>query len=298
MKTLCFVFPLFLILFIGSVNLSFSQDLFDILDETEEPTTEYTYATFKTTRIVSGQSIENPHSGVLLFIIGHRFGKLNSGSYNLWGLDQATIRLGLEYGLTERLAIAVGRSSYQKTYDSFAKYKLLRQSTGAVEMPLSVSLMSGIYMNSLRWRDPNRENYFSSRLSYAFQVLLARKFSNTFSLQLTPTLIHKNLVEFAKDPNDIYSLGVGGRLRLTNRITLNAEYHHVFTPETARNFDNAIMIGFDIETGGHVFQLHFTNTQPMFERGFITETQSDFFKGDIYFGFNISRVFTLRKPKL
>ena len=298
MRVFCPFIPLILFLFFFSVDEGLSQDLFDLLDETEEPTTEYTYATFKTTRIVTGQSIENPHSGVLLFIIGHRFGKLNSGSYNLWGLDQATIRLGFEYGLTERLAIAVGRSSYEKTYDGFAKYKLLRQSTGAKNMPLSVSLMSGIYANSLKWRDPNRENYFSSRLSYAFQVLMARKFSHSFSLQLTPTLIHKNLVEFETDPNDIYSLGIGGRMRLTNRITLNAEYHHVFTPETARKFDNAIMIGFDIETGGHVFQLHFTNTQPMFERGFITETQSDFFKGDIYFGFNISRAFTLRKPKL
>ena len=145
-------FLLFLLVFLLSVNEGRSQDLFDILDETEEPTTEYTYATFKSTRIVSGQSIENPHSGVLLFIIGHRFGKLNSGSYDLWGLDQATIRLGLEYGLTNRLAIAAGRSSFEKTYDGFVKYKLLRQSTGARTMPLSVSLMSGIYVNSLRWR--------------------------------------------------------------------------------------------------------------------------------------------------
>ncbi len=275
-----------------------AQGLMDLLDETEEPVTEYTYATFKTTRIVSGQSIENPHSGVLLFVISHRFGRLNTGAYELWGLDQSTIRLGFEYGVNDRLALGLGRSSFEKTYDGSVKYKILRQSSGARVMPVTLSVFTGIYVNSLHWREPDRENYFSSRLSYAGQLLIARKFSNTLSLQLSPTMIHKNLVETERDPNDIYALGIGGRFRLSNRITFNAEYFHLFTRETARNFDSPILLGFDIETGGHVFQLHITNTQPFFERGFITETKSNLFEGDIYFGFNISRAFTIRKPKL
>ena len=281
----------------ASIQPATSQDLFDLFDD-PEPVTEYVYATFKGTRVVTGQSIENPHDGNLVFLIGHRFGRLNSGSYEFWGLDQATIRLGLEYGFTPRLAAGVGRSSFEKTYDGFVKYKVLRQATGAKPMPVSLSLFSGIYLNSLRFREPDRENHFTSRLSYAHQILLARKFSNLISLQLTPTFIHRNLVEKKTDPNDIYALGLGGRLRLTNRITLNAEYFHVFTDQPGREFTNALTVGFDIETGGHIFQLHFTNAQPFFEPGYIAGTSGNWLDGDIYFGFNISRVFTLKKPKL
>ena len=270
-----------------------AQSLLDMLEEEAEPVTEFTYATFKTTRIVNGQSIENPPAGELKFIVGHHFGRLNQGAYNLWGLDQSTIRLGFEYGINDRLAVAIGRSSYEKTFDGFAKYKILRQSTGKRIMPVSLSVFSGIYLNSLEWSNPERTNYFSSRLAYVHQVLLARKFSNTFSLQITPTVVHKNLVEKNNDPNDIFAIGYGGRVRLTNRITLNAEYFQLLTSETKNNFNNMLSVGFDLETGGHVFQLHFTNAQPMFDRAFITETQGDWLKGDIYFGFNIVRVFSL-----
>jgi hypothetical protein len=280
-----------------SVANVMSQGLFDLFED-EEPVVEYTFATFKTTRIVNSQSVENPPVGNLKFVVSHHFGKLNDGAYNLWGLDQSTIRLGLEYGLTERLAIAVGRSSFEKTFDGFAKYKILRQSSGAKVMPVTVSLYTGIYLNSLEWRYPERENYYTSRLSFAYQLLIARKFSNTFSFQLTPTLIHKNLVEKIEDPNDIFALGYGGRVRLTNRITFNAEYYQLLTQKTAEKFNNMLSLGFDLETGGHVFQLHFTNAQPLFERAFITETTGNWLKGDIYFGFNIVRVFTLKKPKL
>jgi hypothetical protein len=274
-----------------------SQDLFDLFGE-DEPVTEYAFATFKTTRVVNGQSIENPPFGELKFVISHHFGSVNQGYYNLWGLDQSTIRLGLEYGLTERLAVSIGRSSFEKTFDTFAKYKLLRQSTGARTMPISLSLFSGMYLNSLEWRYPDRENYFSSRLSYVHQILIARKFSNKISFQITPTFVHKNLVEKISDPNDILAIGYGGRVRLTNRVTFNAEYYQILTTETAKNFNNMLSLGFDLETGGHVFQLHFTNAQPMFERAFITETRGEWRKGDIYFGFNIVRVFSIRKPKI
>lgn len=289
-----------LIIFILLLSFNFEgrgQDLMDLFGE-EEPVTEYAFATFKTTRIVNGQSIENPPHGELKFVVSHHFGRLNEGAYNLWGLDQSTIRLGLEYGVTERLAMSVGRSSFEKTFDAFAKYKILRQSSGAKQMPISFSVFSGIYLNSLEWRYPDRVNYFSSRLSYVSQLLIARKFSNTFSLQITPTIVHKNLVETTTDPNDIFALGAGGRVRLTNRITFNAEYYYLLTKKTAQNFTNMLSLGFDLETGGHIFQLHFTNARPMFERAFITETTGDWLNGDIYFGFNIVRVFSIRKPKL
>jgi hypothetical protein len=279
----------------GIQNISNAQDLLDLLGE-DEPTTEFTYATFKTTRIINGHSVENPADGVLLFMISHRFGKLNSGAYDFFGLDQATIRLGFEYGIGERLSVGIGRSSYQKAYDGFVKYKILRQSSGDRTMPLTMTWFSSMDLFSLKWQDTERKNYFSSRLSFVHQLLLARKFSDKFSLQVSPTFIHKNLVLTEAEDNDTFAMGVGGRLKLTQRVSVNAEYFYLMPGSVADNFVNPLSIGFDIETGGHVFQLHFTNTQPMFERGFITETRGKWTNGDIYFGFNLSRVFTIKKP--
>ncbi|MDP4289626.1 MAG: DUF5777 family beta-barrel protein [Bacteroidota bacterium] len=274
-----------------------AQDLFDVFGKDTVKTKNYTYATFKTTRLVNGQSIENVSKGTLLFIISHHFGPVNSGSYNFFGLDQSTIRIGLEYGLFDRLCFGIGRSSYEKTFDGFLKYKLIRQSTGYKAMPLSVSLFTSMDINSLKWQDPTRTNFFSSRLSYVYQILVARKFNNNLSLQLTPTMVHKNLVSGLTDKNDSYALGVGGRYKLTERVSVNAENFFLLNqPATAGNV-NSLSIGVDIETGGHVFQLHFTNSQPMFERGFITETVGRWNKGFIYFGFNITRVFTVVKHK-
>jgi hypothetical protein len=272
------------------------DDLMSMLGD-DEPETEFTYATFKSTRVISGHSVENPAEGVLQFVVSHHFGRINQGAYNLFGLDQATIKLDFQYGITDRLAIGIGRSSYQKTYDGFVKYKVLRQSSGVKNMPVTLSYVAGMDLNSLRWRFPERENYFSSRISYFHQVLIARKFSKNFSLQFTPTLVHKNLVEAANDENDMLAIGVGGRYKLTQRFSLNVEYFHQLTEQVSTSYENALSVGVDIETGGHVFQLHFTNAQPMFERGFITETSGKWSDGDIYFGFNINRVFTLKKPK-
>jgi hypothetical protein len=289
---------LFLLLFIFSVSqLNAQTDLMDLFGD-EPETVIYETATFKTTRLVLGQSIENPAPGVLIFLIQHHFGRVNTGAYEFWGLDQATIRIGLEYGINEWLAVGVGRNSYKKTFDGFVKGKILRQSTGAKNMPLSLSYFGSTSLNSLKWAEPDRENYFSSRLAFTHQLLIARKFSSGFSFQITPTLVHKNFVPTEEDSNDIFAVGFGGRAKLTNRISFNAEYWYVLPDQiVSEPHDNALSIGFDIETGGHVFQLFFTNADPIFESGFITETTGKWDKGDIYFGFNISRVFTIVKPE-
>jgi hypothetical protein len=162
-------------------------------------------------------------------------------------------------------------------------------------MPFTLSYFGSTALNSLKWQDTARENYFSSRLAYTHQILIARKFSDVFSAQLTPTVVHRNLVKTAADANDIYALGLGGRLRMSRRTTFNMEYFYVPKGQLPGTATNSLSLGFDIETGGHVFQLHFTNSLGMFERNFITENTGSWNKGDIYFGFNISRVFTLRK---
>lgn len=287
----------FLSFFVINVQLSAQTDLMDLFGE-EPETVDYTTATFKTTRLVLGHSIENPAPGVLMFLIQHHFGRVNSGAYEFWGMDQANIRLGFEYGINDRLAVGVGRSSYKKTFDGFVKGKILRQSTGAKEMPVSLTYFGSISLNSLKWSEPDRENYFSSRLAFTNQLLIARKFSPALSFQITPTLVHKNLVATEEDKNDIFATGFGGRVKLTNRASLNAEYWYVFSDQiVSQPYDNSFSIGFDLETGGHVFQLFCTNSDPIFESGFITETVGKWNKGDVYFGFNISRVFTIVKPK-
>ncbi len=272
------------------------DDLLALLGE--EKTTNYVTASFKTNRVINGHSLENTHAGVLDFKIGHRFGMLNQGVYDLFGLDNATIRLGLDYGITNRFQIGVGRSTYQKMLDGYAKYRILRQSTGNVNMPVSLTAVAGIYVNTLKWANPDRENYFSSRMSYTWQLILGRKFNDWITVQLTPTLIHRNLVGTLAEENDVYAVGIGIRQRLSRRVTLNAEYTYVLPDQILSRYQNAISVGLDIETGGHVFQLHLTNATAMTEPGFITETTGDWMDGGIHFGFNISRVFTIIKPKI
>ncbi len=269
--------------------------LLDLLGE--EETIEYASASFKTTRIINSQSIENVAEGVLDFKISHRFGMLNTGAYNLFGLDAATLRLGLDYGITENLMVGIGRGTVQKALDGFAKYRLLRQSKGLRNMPLTLSLYSSIAVNMLKWPNPEQDNYASSRLTFTHQLLMGRKLSKSTSLMLMPTLVHRNLVATTAESNDVWAFGIGGRQKLTNRLAITGEYYYVLPDQIADIYHNSLSFGIDIETGGHVFQLHFTNSTAMIDKGFITETTGQWGNGDIHFGFNVSRVFTLKEPK-
>jgi hypothetical protein len=271
------------------------DDLLSLLGGDEEQT--YTSATFKTTRIINMHSVENAAAGVMDFRISHRFGFINTGAYDLFGLDQALMRIGFEYGITDRLMVGMGRSNVNKAYDSFLKYKILRQGSGKHNIPLSVSYFASAVCNTVKWADPNRDNYFSSRMQYTHQLLIARKFNNDLSLQLTPTLVHKNLVPTLQDKNDILALGFGGRYKLTQRFSVNGEYIYVLPNQITSTFYNSLSLGVDIETGGHVFQLHLTNSTSMLEPGFITESVGQWKNGGIHFGFNVSRVFTVRDKR-
>jgi hypothetical protein len=281
------------------VSVTGQEDLMNILEDETGEQTDYISATFKSTRIMNGHSIERMPAGQLDVRIHHRFGLINSGAYELWGLDQANVHFGLEYGITNWLMAGVGRGTYEKTFDGFIKASPFRQSKGAKNMPVSISLFASTALASVKWADPERTNYFSSRLSYVYQVLIARKFNERFSAQITPSFVHRNLVATELDPNDIFALGAGGRIKITRRISFNAEYYYVFKPNNYMSalVYNPLSLGFDIETGGHVFQLIFTNSLAMIEKGFITETTGQWTKGDIHFGFNISRVFMLGKNR-
>ena len=268
------------------------MDLLSLLGD-EEEIVDYAYATFKANRIINLHSVENTAKGVLDIKISHRFGYLNSGISDLFGIDQASIRIGGDYGITNRLMAGLGRSSFEKTYDGFLKFKILRQSKGAKVIPISLSFLSSMAVKTIPFQDPDRENYFSSRLYYAHQILIGRKFNESLSFQLSPTVVHRNLVRTSSEANDVYSIGAGGRMKLTKRTSLNLEYIYVLPNQLAPGYKNSFSVGFDIETGGHVFQLHFTNSTSMIEKGFITESVGNWLDGDVHFGFNVSRVFTL-----
>lgn len=281
-----------------------SQDTTDLMAQLEREVigdpatnTNYATATFKTTRLINGHTVENVGQGVLDVKISHRFGKVNAGGYELFGLDNATMRMGFDYGITNRLMVGIGRSTFLKTYDAFFKLKILRQASGKKSMPITLSYVPTIALKTLKDEDPERKNYFSSRLYYTHQLLIARKFSEGTSLQLMPTLSHRNLVKRASEPNSLVAIGIGGRQKLSKRISFNVEYYYQLDNYKLENTTNSLSAGFDIETGGHVFQLHFTNSQGMSEKTFISETTGKWDKGDIYFGFNISRVFTIGKRK-
>ncbi|MDO8929939.1 MAG: DUF5777 family beta-barrel protein, partial [Bacteroidota bacterium] len=243
----------------------FSQDLDELMNAELKPTVDFATATFKSTRIINGHSIEQSKINQLDFRISHRFGTLNQGLYGLFGLDQSEIHFSLEYGLKDWLMVGAGRASMNKTYDGFAKIRLLRQSSGIKNMPIHLSYFTSIEINTLKFpvRPEGTSNYFHSRLSYVQQLLIARKFSESLSVQLTPTFIHRNLVKSELDKNDIFALGAGARYKLTKRMSVNAEYYYIINPN-ADILDpktyNAMSVGVDIETGGHVFQIMITNS--------------------------------------
>jgi len=274
-----------------------SQDLDALLEKEAQPETTYATATFKSTRIVNGHSVQQMKKKQLEFRVSHRFGELNSGSYNFWGLDQGTIHLDLEYGLTDWLEFGIGRSTYEKTADAFAKVSILRQSSGVKNMPIQLSYMSSTEIIGLN-TDPAMQKNFTSRMSFVNQILIARKFNESLSLQLTPTFIHRNLVPTEVERNDLFAMGVGGRYKLSKRIALNVEYYYVYRANASSlpvTYYNPLSVGIDIETGGHVFQIMLTNSVAMREGGFIGKTTGSWTDAGIHLGFNISRVFSFNK---
>ena len=309
------IFSLGLFLGTSAWTSAYAQDdLLSLLDaeQAKEPT--YTIATFKASRLINGQTIETISKNHLNFWISHRFGAVNSGFIaNFFGLDEAKIRLGLEYGLTDRWLVGAGRSSLEKTYDLYTKYKVLRQSN---KMPVTVTAMAGWGINTMptgyimESGSPMKFNNNIERYSYWSQVLVARKFNEKLSLQLMPTLIHVNKVEDPSIPNQLFALGAGGRYKLSQRVTLSAEYYYSFVEQEDGEdedddyeangafpypYRNALSFGVDIETGGHVFQFHLTNARGMVEKQFIGQNVGAWDKGDIFYGFNIARTFSLDK---
>ncbi len=290
----CLLATGFLFIFI---NLHAQDDLLSELEQQSPSKTEYALQTFKGTRIVNGQSVETKGKGELEFIFSHRFGRINSGSFNFWGLDDAFVRLGLEYGITDRLGIGVGRSSTDKTFDGYVRYKIFRQSKGQVNFPVTVTGLATGYFKTSPQAKFNPQFRSVDRQAYSLSLLIARRINSNFSMQLSPVFVHRNGVFQQFENNDDLAMGFGARYKLTRSVALSGEYYYRMNAKSnSPNFD-ALGFGVDIETGGHVFQLIFTNSLGLFDRAVVSETQGDFFSGDIHFGFNITRTFQLARKK-
>jgi len=250
---------------------------------------------FKSTRVANAQSLEIPKPKILQFMIQHRFGSIENGFYDLFGTDYAVIRYDFSYGFNELIAFGVGRSSFDKIYDIFLKAKLLRQSKGSRSMPISIILYSDIGIKTSRKSEltPALKDNFSNRLLYVNQLIIGRKFNQKFSFQVMPTIIHRNLVLTENEEHQLASFGFAGRYKITSRFSVNGDY---FIPIDKResNFKNSFAIGFDYETGGHVFQVMISNAQGPYEFTFIEKANGNPSTSTLYLGFNISRAFSLK----
>ncbi|OQP63872.1 hypothetical protein A3860_23340 [Niastella vici] len=278
-------------------HVSLAQDLLSLVDKNEPKKIEHVTNAFKSSRVLNGHSMEMIGKGELDVRILHRFGEINSGPNNLFGLDQANMRLGFDYGLLNSLTIGIGRSNVGKELDGFIKFRPVWQSTGPGSFPVSIVLVTGITAQTQPWTDTAKKNYFSNRLAFYNELIIGRKFNEHFSLQLSPVFVHRNLVALASEENDVYALGIGARLKLSKRVAVVADYHYIAKGLDKNVYKDPFSLGFDIETGGHVFQLLFTNATGMNEKSFITNTTSNWGKGSIRFGFNLSRIFTVGKRR-
>jgi hypothetical protein len=285
--------------FTAHVFAAFAQDdLMKELEESRNKDTDYSFQTFKGTRLVNGHTIETKPKQTLEFIFAHRFGPLKGGIYEMYGLDQASVRLGLDYGLTDKLSASIARNSLDKTLDGYLKYKVARQSKGGRTFPVSITALAGAaYKMSPKKEDAPEGFENVDRLAYVTELLIARKFNTNLSLQIAPVYIHKNAVDQDMQENDQFALGFGGRMKVTKSVAITTEYYYRLNVQENNPYYNSFGIGVDIETGGHVFQLIITNTQGLTERAFITETTGEFNKDDILFGFNVTRTFQLGHKK-
>lgn len=273
----------------------------DLLSEIDTTATNQTVASaFKSLKIVNLESTKLAAKGDFYFIVAHRFGFIDKGFDDFFGLDNANTQLKFLYGVNDWLTVHVGRSGFQETYDFAAKYRLFAQRENG--FPVTIVGFNSVAINS----ELKEENYpklqFENRLSYVTQVLISRKFSEKLSLEIAPSVFHENTLRDLLDNNNAlilpnpqdntqFALGLGGRYKLTNRWSVNVDYAAHLNRASQSNYKNPLSIGVDLETGGHVFQMHFTNAQAMHETGYLGQTSGNWSKGEIAFGFNLVRVF-------
>lgn len=276
-----------LFLAIFTSGLAFAQeDLLKDIDTVQTKNTDTSQPAFKALQIVTGQSTKLSAKNEWYIIVAHRFGDVSNGFKEFFGLDDASTKLGVIYGLTDRVSLSLSRETNQKTFEGAVKYKLVKQSEN---FPVDIVGYNVMAVNTDLKKDNFSDLQFSDRLSYLTQALISRRFNEDFSLQLTPSYVHKNLYEPTIEGKNQFLTGLGGRYKISKRISINAEYFVNFDSHSF--YKNPLSLGMDIETGGHVFQLLFSNSQLNSDIGYLTNARGRWEKGQIFFGFNLYRVF-------
>ena len=273
------------------VGLAQEDDLLKELDNLNQNETIFELPAFKALQIGNLQSTKVVDNAELYMVVAHRFGTIKNGIDDFFGLDQANTKIQLLYGLLPNLQVGISRDSYEKTYSGTAKYKLFRQSN---KVFANLSLYASVDINSQLKTSVYPGLKTSDRFSYTAQILASRSFSQKLSLQLAPIFVRHNLQDLNYTITPTYNqilLGFGGRYKLLKRLSFNLDYAYNFSKNSNSLYYNPLTMGIDIETGGHVFQLLFTNSRASNDSSFLTETTGDWTQGEISFGFNIVRVF-------
>lgn len=235
------------------------------------------------------QSVELPAKSELKMHIAHRFGRLNGGFYDLFGLDEATMRLGFEWGATDWLGVSIGRSTWEKTYDLGTKISLFRYTSN--DFKLASSLFAGWSVNTLRNYFPENEENLGSRSTLNLQLMLAAGYKR-FSFQVSPVILRNNYDPRADGSLVMFALPLTGSVNLTKRMGISAEYIAVFNKPIYSDV-NPLTFSLDLDTGGHQFQLLFSNSRGLTYKSIMTNTDTGWTEGGIYFGFNLVRTFYL-----
>lgn len=309
-------------LFVLTINISLAQeDLLSLVDEGQPKKSQQVFATFKTYKLGNAQTIETVKKKHLDFRISHRFGNLydktlsnpiNETGQTWLGFDAANdIRTSLDYGVTDNITIGIGRSKMRKMADASLKWRLLKQ-TSDFKVPVSIALFADMGYTHSRTDEPSmyggiiRGADFKTnelhRFNYFSQLIIASKLNDWLSIELLPSYMHRNFIKEARntennalDENAFFSMGIGGRLKLTKRMCIIADYFYNASSYYSNNPSafNPLAFGFELETGGHVFSLFFTNASGLIENNFVPYTTDSWKNGQVKFGFSISRVFAL-----
>ncbi len=287
-----------ILIILNSFLLQVHAQTKSMLDEIADSTsgTEKISGAFKSTRVINAHSTEMLGQGDLDVRILHRFGLVNGGIKQLFGLDQASMRMGADYGITKNIMVGLGRSTFRKELDAFVKVRILQQAKGVKAIPVSVLVAAGATV----WTEQSFDSIkptVGDRATYYIQMIVGKKITSALSLQVSPVMLHSpsrkdNLGNY----NTVFALGGGGRIKFSKRMAFTFDYHQIVGSKYP-GYKSPLSAGIDIETGGHVFQLHFSNAVGMNERAYIAQTSGDFFKGDIRFGFNLSRLFHIGKRR-
>lgn len=271
-----------------SILTAQNNDLLKEID-TEPSGKSYATAAFKGLKIVNFESTKLVAKKELTLVVAHRFGSVENGFDSFFGLDDAVTRLNFVYGISDAINIGVSRSSFQKIYEASAKYRLMRQQDNG--FPFTIVVFNSILINTSYEKENLPKLEFKDRLGYTIQLLVSKKLSSKLSLEIAPTFFHDNFVTYKEQHNSQYAIGFGGRQKLGKRWSVNVDYGWHLNRAKGSPFKNPLSIGVDLETGGHVFQMHFSNAQAMNTNTFLGQATGDWSDGNIYFGFNLSRTF-------